>query len=225
MDKSFNYLISPEISQLRDFSPKLRIAILASGEGSNFQKLIDLSKSKNFDIDIRLLITNKSKAGCILRAKKSNISYRIIKTSDHENKQSFEDEIINTINNHDIELIVMAGWMKIMSSKFVNAFKNKIINIHPSLLPSFKGNNAIKEAITNGSKITGCSVHFVEPEVDSGSLIMQAALSISDQDNIETITNKIHLLEHKILPLSISEAGYILRKSSRVMTNHLKSII
>ena len=212
MDQSFNYLISPEISNLRDFSPKLKIAILASGEGSNFQELIDLSKSNKFDIDIRLLITNKSEAGCLLRAKKSNISYKIIKVSDYENKEYFEEEIINTIKKHDIELVVMAGWMKIMSSKFVKAFKNKIINIHPSLLPSFKGNNAIKEALKNGSKITGCSVHYVEPEVDSGSLIMQAAVSISDQDNIDSITKKIHLLEHKILPLSISQAGYKLRK-------------
>ena len=212
MDQSFNYLISPEISNLRDFTPKLKIAILASGEGSNFQELIDLSKSNKFDIDIRLLITNKSEAGCLSKAKKSNISYKIIKVSDYENKEYFEEDIINTIKKHDIELVVMAGWMKIMSSKFVNAFKNKIINIHPSLLPSFKGNNAIKEALKNGSKITGCSVHYVEPEVDSGSLIMQAAVSISDQDNIDSITKKIHLLEHKILPLSISQAGYKLRK-------------
>ncbi len=211
MDKSFNYLISPEISKLKDFSPKLKIAILASGEGSNFQKLIKLSKSNQFDIDIKLLITNKSDAGCLSKAKESNISFKIIKDSDYENKEYFEEEIINTIKKLDIELIVMAGWMKIMSSKFVNAFKNKIINIHPSLLPSFKGNNAIKQAITSGSKITGCSVHFVEPEVDSGSLIIQAALSISDQDNIDSITKKIHLLEHEILPLSISQAGYMLR--------------
>ena len=215
MDQSFNYLISPEISNLRDFSPKLKIAILASGEGSNFQELIDLSKSNKFDIDIRLLITNKSEAGCISKAKKSNIFYKIIKVSDYENKDYFEEEIINTIKKHDIELVVMAGWMKIMSSKFIDSFKNKIINIHPSLLPSFKGNKAIKEAITNGSKITGCSVHFVEPEVDSGSLIMQAAVSISDQDNIDSITKKIHLLEHKILPLSISQAGYKLRNGFR----------
>ena len=211
MKKSFNYLTSPEISKFRDFSPKLKIAILASGEGSNFQELIDLSKSNKFDIDIRLLITNNSEAGCLLRAKNSNILYKIIKVSDYENKDYFEEEIINAIKKQDIELVVMAGWMKIMSSKFVNAFKNKIINIHPSLLPSFKGNNAIKQAMTSGSKIIGCSVHFVEPEVDSGSLIMQAALSISDQDNIDSITKKIHLLEHKILPLSISQAGYMLR--------------
>ncbi len=217
MDKLFNYLISPEITQLREFSPKLKIAILASGEGSNFQELINLSKSNRFDIDIKILITNKSSAGCISRAQNSNISYKVIKGSDYENRDYFEDEIINTIKKHDIELVVMAGWMKIMSSKFVNAFKNKIINIHPSLLPSFKGSNAIKEAIRNDSKITGCSVHFVEAEVDSGSLIMQAALSISDKDDIESITKKIHLLEHKILPLSISQAGYIIR--SRFMGN------
>ena len=212
MDKSFKYLISPEISKPREFSPKLRIAILASGEGTNFQELVDLSKSNKLDIDIRILITNKSDAGCILRAKKSNISFKIIKNSDYEKKDYFENEIINTINKYDIELIVMAGWMKIMSSNFVYKFRNKIINIHPSLLPSFKGNNAIKEAINSGSKIIGCSVHFVEPEVDSGTLIMQAALSIFEEDKIDVITKKIHFLEHKILPLSISEAGCMIRK-------------
>ena len=211
MTKAFDYLISPTISKQVGFSPKLRIAILASGNGSNFQELINLSKTNQLDIDIKILITNKSDSRCILRAKKSNIAYKIIKNTDFENKQYFENEIINTIERYDIELIVMAGWMKIMSSKFVNKFKNKIINIHPSLLPSFKGNNAIKEAINSGAKITGCSVHFVSPEVDSGTLIMQAALSISDDDNLETITNKIHYLEHKILPPSISQAGYILR--------------
>ena len=211
MDKSFKYLISPEISKLKEFSPKLRIAILASGEGSNFQKLIDLSKSNTFDIDIRILITNKPDAGCISRAKESNISYKIINNSDYKNKDYFEEEIINTLKSNDIELVVMAGWMKIMSSKFVSKFKNKLINIHPSLLPSFKGSNAIKEAMSNNAKITGCSVHFVESEVDSGALIMQAALPVSDEDNLETISKKIHLLEHRILPLSISEAGYVIR--------------
>ena len=90
MDKSFNYFISPNVSKLRVFSPKLKIAILASGEGSNFQKLIDLSNSNKLDIDIRLLITNKSEAGCLSKAKKSNISYKIIKVSDYENKEYFE---------------------------------------------------------------------------------------------------------------------------------------
>ena len=213
MDKTFKYLISPEISTLRVFSPKLKIAILASGEGSNFQELAELSKSNKFDIDIRILITNKSDAGCISKAKKSNIAFTIIKPTDFKNKKYFENEIIKTIKEYDVELIVMAGWMKIMSSTFVNEFKGKIINIHPSILPSFKGSNAINDAIENNSKITGCSVHFVEPEVDSGTLIMQAALSISENDNQESLSQKIHFLEHKILPLSISHAGFIIRQN------------
>ena len=108
MDNSFKYLISPENSKPRKFSPKLRIAILASGEGSNFQELIDLSESNKFDIDIKILITNKSDAGCISRAKKSNISCKIIKSSDYETKEYFENEIINTINNFILKMFLFS---------------------------------------------------------------------------------------------------------------------
>ena len=215
MHKSFNYIISPEISEFRRFSPKLKIGVLASGKGTNFQELINLSKKEELDIDIKVLITNKEDADCIKRAINVEIPHKIIRDKDFSQKELFELEIVKTLIHYDVELVVMAGWMKIMSSKFINEFKNKIINIHPSLLPSFKGNNAIKDAIENGTKITGCSVHFVVQEVDSGSLIMQAALSISKEDNIDTITKKIHYLEHKILPLSISQAGHILRNSSK----------
>ena len=102
--------------------------------------------------------------------------------------------------------------MKIASSFFISKYKDKIIDIHPSLLPSYKGSSAIKDALSNGSKITGCSVHFVENEVDSGSLIMQAALSVLKNDNLESLTKRIQILEHKILPLSISHAGYLIRE-------------
>ncbi len=212
MDTSFNYIISPEISEYRSFSPKLKIAVLASGKGTNFQELINLSKKGLLDIDIKVLVTNKEEAGCIKRAINANIPCRVIKGNDFPKRELFEAEIIRTLLNFDIELIVMAGWMKIVSPLFVNKFKNKIINIHPSLLPSFKGANAIKESLSNGSKITGCSVHYVETEVDSGSLIYQAALPILDSDTFESISKKIQKLEHKILPLSISHAGYFLRE-------------
>jgi len=218
LDRSFNYIISPEISEFRRFSPKLRIGVLASGKGTNFQELINLSEKGELDIDIKVLITNKDDAGCIKRAESVKIPHKIIRGNDFLNNELFELEIVNTLIHYDVELIVMAGWMKIMSSKFVNAFKNKIINIHPSLLPAFKGINAIKEAITNGSMITGCSVHFVEEEVDSGSLIMQAALSIRDDDDIESLSKRIQMLEHKILPHSISQAGFLIR--SNFMENY-----
>ena len=211
MNTSFNYIISPEISEFKSFSPKLKIGVLASGNGTNFQELINLSKKGLLDIDIKILITNKDDAGCIKRAKNGNIPYKVINGNNYTKKKFFEEEIINTLLSNDIELVVMAGWMKIVSPFFVNKFKNKIINIHPSLLPSFKGACAIKDALSNGSKITGCSVHYVDTEVDSGSLIMQAALSILENDNFESISRKIQILEHKILPLSISHAGDSLR--------------
>ena len=212
MDKSFNYIISPEISVFRSFTPKLKIGVLASGKGTNFQELINLSKDEKLDIDIKVLITNKGNAGCIKRAQDANIPHKVISTSEFLQRKLFEAEIINTLISFDVELIVMAGWMKIVSSSFVNRFKGKIINIHPSLLPSYKGSNAINEALSNGALITGCSVHFVETEVDSGSLIMQAALPVLKNDNFESLTKRIQILEHKILPLSISHAGYLIRE-------------
>ena len=211
LDKSFNYIISPEISKFRKFSPKLKIGVLASGNGTNFQELINLSEKGELDIDIKVLVTNKDDAGCIKRAESVDIPHKIIRGKDFSQKELFELEIINILNNYDVELIVMAGWMKIVTPFFINKFKNKIINIHPSLLPAYKGGSAIKESLLNGSKITGCSVHFVEQEVDSGSLIMQAALSIRDDDDIESLSKRIHMLEHKILPHSICHAGFLIR--------------
>ncbi|WP_288262530.1 phosphoribosylglycinamide formyltransferase [uncultured Prochlorococcus sp.] len=211
MDKSFNYIISPELSEYKRFSPKLKIGILASGKGTNFQELINLSQKGEIDIEIKVLITNKEDAGCIKRAENAEIPYKIIRAKDFSKKESFEVEIINTLINYDVELVVMAGWMKIVSPFFINKFRNKIINIHPSLLPAYKGGSAIKDSILNGSKITGCSVHFVEEEVDSGSLIMQAALSIEEKDDLVSLSQKIQKLEHKILPHSITLAGFLIR--------------
>ena len=218
MDKSFNYIISPELSFFRRFSPKLKIGVLASGKGTNFQELINLSVKGDLDIEIKVLVTNNENAGCIKRAINAEIPYKLIKEIDFSQKELFELEIINTLSNYGVELVVMAGWMKIVSPFFISKFKNKIINIHPSLLPAYKGGTAIKDSLLNGSKITGCSVHFVEEEVDSGSLIMQAALSIRDDDDIESLSKRIQMLEHKILPHSISHAGFLIR--SNFMENY-----
>tara|TARA_B100000963_G_scaffold72117_1_gene60250 strand:+ start:4397 stop:5062 length:666 start_codon:yes stop_codon:yes gene_type:complete len=211
LEKFSNYLISPNLKKFNKFDPKLKIAVLASGEGTNFQILIDLFKTKKLDIDIKLLITNNENAGCIKRAIKSRIPFFKIDENKFENKKEFEKEIIKILIENDIELIVMAGWMKIASEDFVNNFENKIINIHPSLLPSFKGKNPISDALKNKSLITGCSVHFVDKEIDNGQLIMQAALCIDSKDNIDSLTKKIHDIEHKILPFAVSEAGLKVR--------------
>jgi len=167
LDRSFNYIISPEISEFKSFFPKLKIGVLASGKGTNFQELINLSEKGELDIDIKVLITNKDDAGCILRAESKNIPHKIIRGKDFMQKEEFELEIVNTLIQYDVELVVMAGWMVIATPFFINKFKYKIINIHPSLLTAYKGGSAIKDSKLNGSKITGCSVHFVEEEVDA----------------------------------------------------------
>ena len=213
METNSKYLISPDLSEFNKFSPKLKIGVLASGNGSNFQALIDNRDKNKLDIEIKVLITNKKNAGCLKRAINAEIPYVFVDHSLFEDKNQFEKKIINELREKNVELIVMAGWMKIVSPEFVNAFKNRIINIHPSLLPSFKGKNAIDDALSNGSQITGCSVHFVEPAVDSGKLIIQAALPIKANDNKESLINRIHDLEHKILPYAVSSAGLIIRRN------------
>tara|TARA_Y100001933_G_scaffold162000_1_gene160366 strand:- start:127 stop:780 length:654 start_codon:yes stop_codon:yes gene_type:complete len=211
LESNKKFIISPEIQKFNKFVPRLKIAVLASGEGTNFQELINLSRSNELDIDLRILITNNEKAGCLRRAIKFNIHHEVLIQSSFKNKYDFEEKIIETLIKNEIELIVMAGWMTIISEKFVESFKNRIINIHPSILPSFKGKNSVEDALNNGSLITGCSVHFVVPEVDSGSLIIQGAVPIEKGDNIFSLTKKIHEIEHKILPIGISEAGLIIR--------------
>ena len=216
MESFKNYLISPDLKKFNKFEPKLNIAVLASGEGTNFQVLIDLYKNKKFDIDIKLLISNKENAGCIKRAIKSEIPYFLVLENDYDNKEKFEADIIKILKKSNVELIVMAGWMKIASENFVNNFKDRIINIHPSLLPSFKGRKPIEDALKNNALITGCSVHFVDKEIDNGKLIMQAALSIKTNDTLISLTNKIHDMEHKILPFAVSEAGLTVRNKLRI---------
>ena len=216
MESFKNYLISPDLKKFNKFEPKLNIAVLASGEGTNFQVLIDLYKNKKFDIEIKLLISNKENAGCIKRAIKSDIPYFLVLENDYDNKEKFEADIIKILKKSNVELIVMAGWMKIASENFVNNFKDRIINIHPSLLPSFKGRKPIEDALKNNALITGCSVHFVDKEIDNGKLIMQAALSIKTNDTLISLTNKIHDMEHKILPFAVSEAGLTVRNKLRI---------
>jgi len=136
LDKSFNYIISPEISKFRKFTPKLKIGVLASGKGTNFQELINLSEKGELDIDIKVLITNKDDAGCIKRAENVEIPHKIIRGKDFDQKELFELEIINTLINFDVELVVMAGWMKIVTPFFIK----KLISISLLTEKYFKSN-------------------------------------------------------------------------------------
>ena len=172
---------------------KKRTCIFISGYGSNLKYLILNSRSQNFPIKICLVVSNNKKAKGILLAKKNSIPHLIINT----NKRNFENIILNELKKYKISLICLAGYMKIISKKFLNTYRKKIINIHPSLLPKFKGLNTFKRILSNKEKKTGCTVHFVNEKLDSGAKIIQKSFFIDKNDNEEILKNKTQKLEYR----------------------------
>ena len=176
---------------------------MASGRGSNFQAIIDAGlRGETPDIEISQLIVNKPEAYAIERAKKNNIPYEIIDSATMT-REEFDKEAIKIFEKKEIEIIVLAGFMRILTPLFINKYKNKILNIHPSLLPAFPGAHAHRDAIAYGAKISGCTVHFVEEGVDSGPIIMQTSVEISKNETENSLSKKILFHEHKMLPKAL----------------------
>ena len=181
---------------------KVKTAVFISGKGSNLKSLIKFSKSKKSPISIKLIISNNSKAkglgyGKIFRIKKRVINFR--------NTRVFDNKLIEILKNNQIEMICLAGFMKILSKYFIKKFSGKIINIHPSLLPKYKGLNTHKRAIINREKYSGCTVHFVNSKLDSGKIILQKRVKISQNETEKSLTKKILIQEHKLYPKAISK--------------------
>ena len=170
----------------------MRIGVLCSGNGSNFENIV---RTCNRD-EVVVMIYNKSKCGAHKRADKLGIPNCYLKSEN-------EFEIISLLQAWGVELVVLAGWMKVVSSNLINAFPDRIINIHPSLLPKYKGLHAIEQAMESEDKVTGCTVHFVSEELDSGAVILQKAVPILENDTVKTLTRRIQLAEYEILPKAI----------------------
>ena len=170
-----------------------------SGYGSNLKSLINNSRSQNFPINISLVISDNINAKGLLHAKKNCIPYLIINTK----KRNFENNILYMIKKHKITLICLAGYMKIISKNFLNKYRKKIINIHPSLLPKYKGLNTYDRVIRNNEKKTGCTVHFVNEKLDSGKLIVQKSFFIKKKDKANVLKIKTQRLEKKAFPEAI----------------------
>ena len=181
----------------------MKVGIMASGRGSNFQAIIDsVAQGEAPDVEIAQLIVNKSDAYAIERAVKNNIKFDYIDSS-AISRESFDKKAIEIMESAKVEIIVLAGFMRILSPLFIKKYKNKILNIHPSLLPSFPGANAHKDALNYGAKISGCTVHLVDENVDSGPIIMQASVEINENETEETLSEKILFHEHKLLPKAL----------------------
>jgi len=174
------------------------IAIFASGTGTNFDKIYENIKFGFLNVNISLFVTDNPKAKSLTKAIDRNIPIFNFKASNYSSKSAYEAEIIKQLKARDIDYIVLAGYMRILSENFVKTFKNKIINIHPSLLPSFKGKDAIKRTYESGVKYGGITIHYVDEGVDTGKIIEQGIIKIELEDTLETYEQKVHALEYEL---------------------------
>jgi len=181
----------------------LKIAVFASGRGSNFQSIIDSIKSGDVAAEVKLLISDNQEAGALKRAEHEEIENVFINPAHFETKAAYEEELIGLLKGAGVELVVLAGYMRILSPLFVKEFKNQIINIHPSLLPAFKGLDAQKQAVDYGVKYSGCTVHFVDQGMDTGPIIKQAVVEVKENDSADDLAARILKEEHRIYPEAV----------------------
>lgn len=179
------------------------LVVLISGRGSNLKAIIQAIKDGKIDANISLVLSNKKEAPGLKIAESYGIKTKFVDPSFFETRRGYDIYIAELIKKENPDLVVLAGYMRILSDEFVDTFEGKIVNIHPSILPAFQGKNAQKQAFEFGSLITGCSVHFVDKQLDNGPVIIQAAVAINPSDTEDTIKEKILKYEHRIYPQAI----------------------
>ncbi|MEC7119847.1 MAG: phosphoribosylglycinamide formyltransferase [Pseudomonadota bacterium] len=178
----------------------IRIAVLASGHGSNLQALIDACQSGQIRGDIVGVISNQPDAHALVRAEKAGLRYCLIDHRHFEDRASFENELIQTLQSWQVDLIVLAGFMRVLTANFVTRYSGQILNIHPSLLPAYKGLHTHQRVLDSGDQLHGCSVHFVTPELDAGAVIAQSIHLIEPHETLDSLKLAVHRLEHQLYP-------------------------
>jgi len=184
----------------KNSSQKLNLVVLISGSGSNLQAIIDAIESNRLDASIRAVISNKHDAYGLQRAKKAGISTEVLEHKNFPDRESFDLQLIKTIDQYQPDLLVMAGFMRILSDGFINHFTDRMINIHPSLLPKFKGLHTHKRALEAGEAEHGLTIHYVTAELDSGPILKQVKVPVYKDDNEETLANRVLEQEHIAYP-------------------------
>ena len=177
-----------------------KIAVLISGSGSNLQALIDACAEPNFPAEIVLVLSNKAEAFGLTRAKNAGLATCVLSHKDFASREDFDAEIDQTLRAHGVDIVCLAGFMRLLTPAFVQSWMGKMVNIHPSLLPDFKGTHTHEQALAAGVKTAGCTVHFVVPEMDAGPIILQASVPVLSGDTPETLGARVLEQEHKIYP-------------------------
>ena len=181
----------------------INLAVFISGSGTNLQSIIDNCENGKVDAKVALVVSNEPDVYGLIRAKKHNIPTALINHRDYNTREEFENAIIDAIAPYDIDLICLAGFMRVLTSHFLDRFPQKVINIHPALLPSFPGTQGQKDAFDYGVKFTGCTIHIVDGGVDTGPIIIQAVVPIMPDDDVDALKKRILTQEHKIYPQAI----------------------
>lgn len=182
----------------------MKIGILASGSGTNLQAIIDaIDKGDIKNAEIAVVISNKKTAFALERARKNGIKDIYLNKNDYKDRLEYDKKIVEVLKEEKVELVILAGYLKWITEYFVETYKNKIMNIHPSLLPSFKGLHGIEQAYEYGVKVTGVTVHFVDETEDGGPIILQEEVRIEENDTLESVEEKIHKVEHRLYPKAI----------------------
>lgn len=204
-------LISPPIASLHDISQSgkpLRLGIMASGSGSNFEAIAQAITDQHLNAQIQVMVYNNPGAKAVQRAKRWEIPAVLINHRDVPDREALDRAIVSTFLQHDVDWIIMAGWMRLVTDVLIDEFPNRILNIHPSLLPSFPGIHAVEQALSAGVKVTGCTVHHAILKMDSGPIVMQAVVPILPDDTPDTLHRRIQVQEHRIYPMAIALAGF-----------------
>lgn len=179
---------------------KLRVGVLISGRGSNLQALLDACADASFPAEIALVVSNKPGVQGLRRADKANVENLVIDHRDFAGREEFEDAVHRALLAASVELVCLAGFMRILTARFVALWHDRLINIHPSLLPAFKGLDTHERALETGVKIAGCTVHFVRPDMDVGPIISQAAVPVAPDDTAATLAARVLEAEHRLFP-------------------------
>ncbi len=200
---------------------RLKIGALASGRGTNLQAILDSIKRGDLKSAIAVVISNKKDAPALERASNEGIDTVYVDPSAFKDRASYDMEILDILRRYSVDLVVLAGYMRIVTGPLIDAYRNRIINVHPALLPSFPGMSAQRQALEYGVKIAGCTVHFVEEGVDKGPIIAQAAVPVLEGDTEESLSARILKEEHKLFPYSIRlyEEGRISVSGRRIAIN------
>lgn len=199
-------IFSPALSKMGANRHRVVVAVLASGSGSNFEAIVDATRSGVLNAVVGVVVCNNPGAGVIERAARLGVPAVVVDHRAYATRAEFDAAVAAALKAAQVEWVVMAGWMRIATTKLLGPFSNRIVNLHPSLLPSFPGYDAIGQSLRAEVKIVGCTAHIVSEELDSGPILAQAAIAVEDGESVDAVSARIHELEHMMYPRAVAHA-------------------